>query len=85
MVQQQAQVPMQSMVLVCLRSSLHHLWGCRLMPILAGGDGWGVVVATSFSGHTQLMVSGKGNLAVTIALSVDRLHLLVSLVALPKC
>ncbi len=55
------------------------------MPILAGGDGWGVVVATSFSGHTQLMVSGKGNLAVTIALSVDRLHLLVSLVALPKC
>ena len=40
------------------------------MPILAGGDGWGMVGATSCSGHTQLMVSGQGNLAVTIAPSV---------------
>ena len=39
--------------------------------MLPGGDGWGVVVATSCSVHTQqLMVSGKENLAVTVALSV---------------
>ena len=55
------------------------------MPILAGGDGWGVVVATICRGHTQLMVSGEDNLAATIAPSVDRLRLLLSLVALPKC
>ncbi len=31
------------------------------------------------------MVSGEDNLAATIAPSVDRLRLLLSLVALPKC
>ncbi len=73
------------MVRVWLRSSPHHLWWCQLMPTLAGGDGWGVLVATSCSVHTQLMVSGKDNLAVTVAPSVDLLHFCVSLVALPKC
>ena len=54
------------------------------MPILAEGDGQGVVVATTCRGHTQLMVSGKGNLAVTIVPSIDQMLSLVSLIALPK-